>query len=467
MLSKFKIRVILHLAIMLVIMALGAYFIPRGDAVPISVLLLIGFTVSLISLFRLVNRTNKNLANFLQGIKYDDFSTKYKSTQQEVSEDALFNVFNEINYKFQDIRLEKEIQFEYFQSLLEQVDTGLIGFDDAGNTIFMNRALKQMLRKSYISSFDTIKKFDAAMWQTLSGMNPGDRELLRREVHGEVLELAIEVTKIGLRGRTLSFFSFQNIYAELQEQEINSWHKLIRILTHEIMNSVTPVVSLAHAINDLLKDKEQLTHDEQEEVRAAVDAIERRGEGLLNFTSAYRKLAKLPPPSFREADATRLMDRIAVLFEPTASERGIKLIRLYSDEPRAFTGDPDMLEQALVNLVKNAFEAVSMSGKREVGLDIDTTEMHILLRVKDSGPGISTEVMDEIFVPFFTTKSDGSGIGLSLSRQIVQKHGGVILVNSGEGEGAEFVIKVPRTQVASKLTSPVDKSPEHPQVEGI
>ena len=442
MLTQFKIRVLLHIVALVVLVILSFYLISVRNILPFAAVLAIALIVTIISLFRLVNRTNDRLASFLMSIKYDDFNVTYSNTSDERSEKALFGAFNLINGKFRDIRLEKEMQFQYFQTLVEQVETGLIGFDEAGQTIFMNRALKQLLHKSYFATMEAVRRFDSDLHEKLSELKPGDRALLRRQHMSETLELAVRKTELKLKGSVFTFYSFQNIHAELQEQEVQSWQKLIRILTHEIMNSVSPVVSLAHATNDLLDKGEPVNDEIRAEVHSAIQAIQKRGEGLMHFTQTYRKLTKLPAPQLREVNLVELAGRVALLMKPSIEAAGVRLIEAYAVPTMLCQADPELLEQALINLLKNAVEALEGISDPEVKLMLEHTDGRIVLRVSDNGAGISDDAMDQIFVPFFTTKRDGSGIGLSLTRQIIQSHGGSISVFSQEGQGTEFVVSL-------------------------
>lgn len=446
MLTKFKLWVVLHIAGLLVIMAIGLYVSRDPNSAPILVALVTAFGIIIWSLFRLVNKTNRHLANFLMGIKYDDFATNYSSMQQEKSEEALYGAFNMITGKFRDIRLEKEIQFQYFQSLVEQVDTGLIGFDDTGKTIFMNRALKSLIHKSHFPSLSAITRFDAELHSILTDLRPGERQMLKRNFGQKPIELAIQKTQLNLKGKKYVFFSFQNIHEELQEQEVQSWHKLIRILTHEIMNSVSPVVSLAHSTHDLLSKEAEFTDEMRDDLRMAVGAIHKRSEGLLHFTSAYRKLTKLPQPQMQDLEAKEFLTGIIVLLEPQLSKQGVQLNKEFSAGSLNFRGDPELLEQVFINLIKNAAEAVVLSDEKRVTLGVEKSDVTITFTVADSGPGIADDVLEQIFVPFFTTKDTGSGIGLSLCRQIIQSHDGSISAYSNEGQGAVFTVSLPISQ---------------------
>ena len=440
--SKFKLQVLTRVVLLVTFFGLGMFLIFQKDSLFLGVVLQIMGFLTVLSLFNVVNKTNRNLATFLLSIKYDDFETNYAKGKQEESEQALFGAFNLINTKFRDIRLEKEIQFQYFQTLVERVETGLIGFDQTGKTIFMNKALQVSLHKSFFPTFTSIQKYDQGLFDLLTEMKSGQRELFKKDIAQETIQLSIRMTQLKVKDALYSIYSFQNIHAELQAQEIKSWQKLIRILTHEIMNSVSPVVSLADSTNELLKTDVEIVGETREDVGAAIRAIQKRSEGLMKFTETYRRLTKVPLPTLEELDAVELMDRILLLMQPIMKEKGVTLLRSYPEKEMIFNADADQLEQVFINLLKNAIEAVEDSPTKEITISIEHRESRMHFRFADSGPGIPKEIQDQIFIPFFTTKKEGSGIGLSLCRQIVYQHGGTLSVYSPEEGGTIFIATV-------------------------
>ncbi len=441
-LTKFKRQVLLRTILFAALMAWGLFLVFRQNSVLLgSILMLLGF-FAVLSLFQVVNRTNTHLANFLLSIKYDDFETTYSKSNNEVSEKALFNAFNLINGKFRNIRLEKEIQFQYFQTMVEKVETGLVGFDSDGRTIFMNKALQQILHKSYFPTFSSIANYDADLYTLLTAMQPGEKRLLKKIINQETTQLAIQKTILKVRETTYSIFSIHNIYAELQAQEIISWQKLIRILTHEIMNSVSPVVSLAGSTADLLVSKGKIEKADRLELHNAIQAIQKRSEGLLHFTQKYRKLTKIPPPNIARIDAADLLQNVLTLMGPIMTQKNIEVLPSIPATPVIFDGDAEQLEQVFINLIKNAIDAVESSAVKTISITVKGIDNKMIFSIKDSGPGIPPHLRDQIFIPFFTTKEEGSGIGLSLCRQIVYQHGGTLKLYSEEGDGAEFVIEI-------------------------
>lgn len=441
-LTGFKKQVLLRVILFVLLLGGGAFYIFKLSSYIIGGLLITLGLFTVISLFRVVNRTNTYLANFLLSIKYDDFETSYTKKTKETSEKALFGAFNLINGKFRNIRLEKEIQFQYFQTMVERVETGLIGFDQDGKTIFMNKALQQILRKSFFPTFNSIEKYDKDLFKLLNELKSGEKKLLKKIISQETSQLAIQKTELKVKDAFYTIYSIHNIYAELQAQEIISWQKLIRILTHEIMNSVSPVVSLADSTHELLKNNDEFDSDDRSELLKAIQAIQRRSEGLLHFTQKYRKLTKIPPPTLEEIEAVEIMQNVLTLMRPIFNQKNIELSANLPNVPITFQGDAEQLEQVFINLLKNAMEALDGCKNRAVHVNVRGLDDKVSFSFKDSGPGIPPELREQIFIPFFTTKTEGSGIGLSLCRQIVYQHGGSIKLYSQEGEGTEFAVEI-------------------------
>ncbi|MCB0707647.1 MAG: GHKL domain-containing protein, partial [Saprospiraceae bacterium] len=355
----------------------------------------------------------------------------------------LHSAFNLVTEKFRDIRFEKEAQFQYLQAIVENVDTGLICFNGEGKTILLNKGLQQLLHKSYFPTRDSVQQYNEALYQALIEITPGERKLVRLLVSDQIIQVAVRKTILQMKEDALHLYALQNIHAELEEQEVNSWQKLIRILTHEIMNSIAPVVSLSATTKDLMDDPEQLSEESKSDVKKAIEAIHRRSEGLLHFTETYRQLTKIPPPRFQDTDPTEVMDRVLVLLNPDFNRLGIDVQFSHKNKRYEVQLDPDLMEQVFINLLKNAMDAVKEVEQPTISIHMFKSLEGILeIQIEDNGPGIPDSLLSEIFVPFFTTKKEGSGIGLSLCRQIIQLHKGNIYAYSREGQGTVFTIKL-------------------------
>ncbi|MBS1559875.1 MAG: GHKL domain-containing protein, partial [Bacteroidetes bacterium] len=252
--------------------------------------------------------------------------------------------------------------------------------------------------------------------------------------------------ELTLRGEPMKLISMSNIQSELEEKEMEAWRNLVRVLTHEIMNSITPVSSLAGLVEDELKTKIKnqnftLTDEELQEMHLSVQTIGKRSEGLIRFVKEFRNLAHVPQPKLSEVRVKDLLEEIVVLHKKELTNSSIETeVRLQPDD-LVVRADKTMIEQVLINLLKNAIQAFDGQTNKKIILSAYNNEGHTILSVKDNGQGIDADAMERIFVPFFTTKKTGSGIGLSLSRQIMRQHGGQITVHSALGEGTEFFLR--------------------------
>ncbi len=443
-LDQFRTQVIVHIVIITVILTLEIYLIFNGQSYLTLTFLAALLFYFIYKLFALVNKTNRDLTNFLMSIRFDDYETTYsqKNDGSEGDKTSLYNAFNLITGKFRDIRSEKEAQHQFLLALVEQVDTGLICFDDQGRTILMNDALQKLIHKSYLPSIESLKKVNVKLYETLLNYVPGTRKLLKIQVQNDLLQLTIIGTVLKSNDQTLNLFSFHNINTELDVQEMQSWEKLIRILTHEIMNSVTPVVSLAATTDVMLHEATGLEESTRNDIHQAIKTIQKRSELLLDFTRKYRELTRIPVPEIADFDIKELFERLIVLHTAEINEKKISVVKRFPSYKTIIKGDESMLEQAFINLIKNSLQA--LDGHQDPRLEINLRKegATIIIQIADNGDGIEETMLDQIFVPFFTTKEGGSGIGLSLGRQIILLHDGSINVNSQLGKGTVFTIKL-------------------------
>lgn len=443
MFTKFKIKIALYLTAILLVIFLGVY-LWQTQASAVLAVLFGGVLVALIAgLYALIISTDRKLTNFLLNIKYEDYEAHYSTTTGEPSQYELTSAFNLITDKFRSIRQEKEAQHQYLQAIVEQVDTGLVCFDEHGKTVLMNRAAQQLLHRSHFPNLEFVKKYNQALYAAIREIAPGERTLVKLIVNNQMLQLSIRKTVLKLRDELLHLYVLQNIHAELEHQEVESWQKLIRILTHEILNSVAPVVSLAEMTNGLLQEPAAHDPERQESVKQAVQAIQRRSLGLLHFTETYRELTKIPQPQFEPTDPVALVERVLLLFAAPIQAQGVRVEKHFPALAPSIPLDPALMEQVLINLVKNALEALAEAEQPRLSVSVTkTAEGAVEIAVADNGPGIPDELLGQIFVPFFTTKKTGSGIGLSLSRQIVHLHRGSLYATSEVGAGSCFMVLV-------------------------
>lgn len=444
MLKNFKIKALLYLGSILVVVIGSGYALFILDTKVYLLILLPVFVFLIYQLFSLVDKTNIQVASFLANIKYNDYATRFpESKTAGDSYQNLHGAFNLVTAKFRDIRSEKEAQFQYLQAIVENVDTGLICFNDSGQTVLINKVLQQLLHKSYFPNFNSIQTYNHAIFDALNEIQPGERKLVKLVIKDQIVQLAIRKTILQMRDDALHLYAIQNIHSELEEQEVASWQKLIRILTHEIMNSIAPVVSLAATTNEIMDHEEDLSEESERDIKKAIEAIHRRSEGLMHFTQTYRQLTKIPPPKFEASDPVEVIERVLTLLKNDLDKKHIVIERNFKEKRFEVQLDPELMEQVFINLIKNAADALGDAPDPKISLHIfKSIEGELEIQIADNGPGISPELLDEIFVPFFTTKKDGSGIGLSLSRQIIQMHKGNLFAYSKEGKGTVFTMKL-------------------------
>ncbi len=406
----------------------------------------------LAGLIRYVERTNHDLSRLLRSIRYSDFAQSFTDGGRGASFVELSTALREVMDHFRATRAEKEESYRYLQTVMQHVGVGLISFRQDGAVNLVNTAAKRLLRVPYLKNVQALEAFSPALVETLFRLHYGEKALVKVADGDELLQLAVYATEFKLRDERYKLVSLQNIQSELEEMEIEAWQKLTRVLTHEIMNSVTPIASLAATANSLLAETDAALPangartpalaDALDDARGAVQTIERRSEGLLNFVNAYRRLTRVPPPDFQIFPVARLFDAVAELFGPQMQAQGIRFERSVVPALLDLTADPELIEQVLINLVKNAVQAVEGLPAAEIRLQARIDDRgRAVLQVIDNGRGIVEEAMDKIFIPFFTTKQDGSGIGLALSREIMRLHGGTIGATSRPGRRTVFTLR--------------------------
>ncbi len=439
----FRWQVIIRIIIILILGYSSIYVLTQTHFWLVSFWLVLALGITLYNLIKYVERSRRELAYFLLAIKQGDFTNTYHYKKQS----DLNYAFHEINQVMKDLRNEKASNLLYLQTVVEHVRVAVLCFDEEYKVQLVNRAAKELFQRPYLTSVNSLEVISPALVQKIMDLESGQRELLKVQIGGQLLNLSVLVTGFKLQGKSYKLVSFQDIKNELEEQEIESWQKLIRVLTHEIKNSVIPISTLSDVILQMIKqngskpDLSKLDDESIEDLIGGLETIEIRSKGLANFVKTYDQLTKLPKPNFSEFNVQKLIERIGNLFRPELEKRVIEL-KIYGDENLELNADPDLLEQILVNLVKNAIEALEQVANPIITLSSTTGEEgNIIIQIRDNGPGIPDEILDNIFVPFYTTKEGGSGIGLSLSRQIMRLHKGNIVVNSSSNQGTSFLLK--------------------------
>ncbi len=405
------------------------------------------------SLIRCVEKTNSHLSRFLLAVKHGDFSRSFSGKELGPSFREVTDLFNDVMEKIQQTRSEKEEHYRYLQTVLHHVGIGLITFREDGEVDLINQAARRLLNVVSLKNIKSLRDFSESLVDTLFSLKAGEKALVRVDV--PEMELMIRAAEFRLHDQQFTLVSLQNIQSELQEKEMEAWQTLIRVLTHEIMNSMTPITSMAATVIDLLsplQEKEELISRGVEsfdwetigDISSALQTIHKRSQGLTEFVSAYRNLTLIPKPKFSLFPIEGLFSRVEQLMGVKFRESGVPLC--WSVEPRSLelTADPALMEQVLINLLLNAVDAFRNGGRGvprvEMAAGLDEIG-RVVIRVEDNGQGIVREALAKVFIPFFTTKKTGSGIGLSLSRQIMKLHNGSISVHSVPDKETVFTLK--------------------------
>ena len=388
-----------------------------------------------VELFRFVSQTNRKLTRFLESVKYSDFITGFTSDNKlGKSFKELNTAFTEVLEAFRKARSEKEEQGQYLNTVVQQVRTGILSFDTEGDVQLINANAKRFMNVSSLKNIRELIQTNPKLYHSINSVEPGKSELYKGS---NELYLTIQATELRIRGADVKLVTLQNIQPELQKQELEAWQNLTRVLRHEIMNSITPISSLTSTLREILDhemvQKEhayELKEEGAEDLREGLATIENRSKGLIKFIDAYREYTSLPKPTFKQVRLKEMIEKVAHLMRTEIRKTQIKFEYECSSDYLTIQADEEMIEQVLINLLKNAKEALAETENPSLKLLGQYEDNAIKIEVIDNGPGIIKEAIDHIFVPFYTTKRTGSGIGLSLSRQIMQMHNGSITVES-------------------------------------
>jgi len=421
-----------------------------SKAFSITILLVLALViVQVVALIKYIDKTNQDIIDFFEAIKNNDFSITTEKTGKDAYSSYLNEQFEMVIKKLKKSRLAKDERQQYLTTIVQHVGIGLLTFNEKGDVQIMNIAAKRLLKIENIKNIDNLKSISEELVRCFWDLKTGGRSLINIEIGGDERQLSVYAIELTLGKENFKLISLQNIRSELEEKEMEAWQKLVRVLTHEIMNSVTPISSLAYTVEgeivgylDHKEENPNIKKEDLEDIHLAVQTIQRRSDGLIRFVNDFRSLTHTPEPKFQMVSVMELFDQITVLLRNEIESNNIKFIVNVKPQNLALSIDPELIQQVLINLIKNAVQALEERENKIVELLAYQDEKNNTLFVlKDNGPGIDEEAQTKIFIPFFTTKKTGSGIGLSLSRQIMRQHNASISVKSKVDEGTEFILR--------------------------
>ncbi len=399
-------------------------------------------------LIEYLDRSHENIATFLDSISFDDLSYSFKTQSDDPTVQHLHLELNKALQKLRSARQEKDSEFLFFRNIVMHIGIGLIIFKENGHIEIFNSAARRLLKTGRPQQIDDLAEVSPQLVSVFHQLKTGGRALVRVQVGDDVIQLSVYAIELTLRGENVKLVSLQNIQTELEEKEMEAWQNLVRVLTHEIMNSVTPISSLAGIVEEELQQQlasqqaEPLTRDQLQDIHLSVQTISKRSEGLIHFVKEFRSLTSIPKPKLTTIHVKELLEALGMLHRKELTEKKIHLDISVYPEDLTLTADKNMIEQVIINLLKNAMQSFDEETDKEIVLKAFLTgKSRPVISVRDNGSGIDSEALERIFIPFYTTKKSGSGIGLSLSRQIMRQHGGTLTVKSTLGKGTEFAMR--------------------------
>jgi two-component system nitrogen regulation sensor histidine kinase NtrY len=444
MFKRYEFRLSIRLILLFAILFAAAWLIVKGYFLYAGFLLPI-LAYQFYDLYRLLNKAQNEVKEFAESIHYRDFSRHFNVKHAPAELQPLREGFNEINSTFKVISREKETQYVYLQKILELVDTGILSYKtDTGEIVWMNESFKRMMNIPYLKTIYSLEKRDEGLYKEAINIKAGESKLATATNDRASFKVLLSATAFQTDDQTFKLIAFQNVNEALDETEAEAWRKLLSVMTHEIMNSVAPISSLAETLKNRLQQSVQHLQNKEgsvDDLALGIETIQRRSEGLLKFAETYRNLNKITTLNSKKILVRDMFENLNQLMQPTLEQKKIELDVILKDPAVTLDADINLLEQVLINLLVNAIEAVKDTPDPHIILTASTTAAgKTVIKVSDNGSGMSAEILDKIFIPFFSTRKNGSGIGLSLCKQIMLLHKGNIRVQSKEGEGSSFLL---------------------------
>jgi two-component system, NtrC family, nitrogen regulation sensor histidine kinase NtrY len=437
-------RILIRIALLFVTLSAASYLFVSSLFIYLVIMVPV-IIYQVLELYRFQRKAHVELDQFVESVHYRDFSRYFDVKHAPVELQPLRKGFNEINTTFKVISKERETQYQYLQKILELIDTGILSYKEHnGEVIWMNESLKRMLQLPYLKTIHSLQRRDNELYREIMMLKPGDNKVAIAHLEKDSFKVLLSATTFQTDGQKYKLIAFQNVNEALDETESKAWQKLLSVMTHEIMNSVAPISSLAETLKHRLQQNNRNPEAEagsMDDLELGIDTIKRRSEGLLKFAETYRNLNKITTLNLKKVYVRDLFENMHQLMQPTMAQKNIELEIILKDPDLQLEADTNLVEQVLINLIVNAIEAVKDREEPRIILSAYLTpNRRTVIKVTDNGIGMPDEVVDKIFIPFFSTKKNGSGIGLSLCKQIMMLHRGNVQVQSIEGQGTAFLM---------------------------
>ncbi len=426
--------------LIMVLSALTAGYLTASNENPGYLFFLLPVPLATLFIMHNFNQSNRQIAFFFEAIRNEDSSLKFPTSIRQKSLRHLYQSLNHLNERINEIKLQNEYLKKYYQSFIQHAVTGLMAVNQNNEVEIMNEKAFEYAGIPSFTPLHLVPSRNPELFSTLAGILPGEAITYKCVTNDSQINLLIRSREISHGDKVSKLISLQDIRQELDEKELDSWQKLIRVLTHEIMNSIAPIVSLTGTLrNFFIREKQAVTPEmiDKETIENVIEGlvtIEERGNGLVNFVDSYRKLTRIPKPEIASFKIKEWLEHIQLLLKEKMESRDICFDLKIDPRVNEIKGDKKLLTQVLINILNNAMEALEeLPENRKIRVSIAFSKHNnIIIRIANNGPPIPDETIEKIFIPFFTTKEQGSGIGLSLSRQILRLHQGHIYAESNE-----------------------------------
>lgn len=446
--NRFEWTLLARVILLAASIALSLYFFLISGRVASGIIICLLLVYQIYELYHYVLETNRKLTRFLEAVKYSDFTAGFnKDSRLGESFGDLNRMFNEVFEAFRQARAEKEENWQYLKTVVQHVNVGLLSYDETGKIELLNNTAKRFLKANQITRISDLSRINYDLYNIIINLPAGSKTLFKPSPD---MHLSINATELRLRGSMYKLVSFQNILSELQQQEIEAWQNLTKVLRHEIMNSITPIASLAGTALDIIHEDVvcengmvTFSDESYEDINMSLKTIENRSKGLVTFVEAYRNFTSIPQPDFERVQIDNVIKEVVQLIRAGVAKKEVKIEVAFNPPKLIVRIDPKLIEMVLINLMKNACEALQETENPCIKVSVFTDhEQRVYVDISDNGPGIEPEALEKIFIPFYTTKSSGSGIGLSLSQRIMQMHHGNLTARSEVGRGTTFTLQI-------------------------